>query len=97
MKAPNLLCGSTMEENSPSTNHNVQIGPGTGGTNVGNKQHENGNQGLQYSIPGVLHFIQHEWARFEMERSQWEVDRAELQVNMIIFLRNVVRICLIFQ
>lgn len=35
----------------------------------------------QYSIPGILHFLQHEWAHFEVERSQWEVERAELQVN----------------
>ena len=35
----------------------------------------------QYSIPGILHFLQHEWARFEVERAQWEVERAELQVN----------------
>jgi striatin 1/3/4 len=34
-----------------------------------------------YSIPGILHFLQHEWARFEVDRAQWEVDRAELQVN----------------
>ncbi|EDX04165.1 GD23499 [Drosophila simulans] len=33
----------------------------------------------QYTIPGILHFIQHEWSRFELERSQWDVDRAELQ------------------
>ena len=33
-----------------------------------------------YSIPGILHFIQHEWTRFEMERAHWEVERAELQV-----------------
>ncbi|KAK1798011.1 hypothetical protein P4O66_000516 [Electrophorus voltai] len=33
----------------------------------------------QYSIPGILHFLQHEWARFEVERAQWEVERAELQ------------------
>lgn len=81
MKIPNQFYGPTMEENSPSTNHNGQLGPASGGTNVGNKQNEDGNQGTQYSIPGILHFIQHEWARFEMERSQWEVDRAELQVN----------------
>ena len=37
---------------------------------------------LQYSIPGILHFIQHEWARFEMERSQWELEKAELQVSL---------------
>lgn len=35
----------------------------------------------QYSIPGILHFLQHEWARFEVERAQWEVERAELQVT----------------
>lgn len=34
----------------------------------------------QYTIPGILHYIQHEWARFEMERAHWEVERAELQV-----------------
>ncbi|GAA6100760.1 striatin-like [Tachysurus ichikawai] len=33
----------------------------------------------QYSIPGILHFLQHEWARFEVERAQWDVERAELQ------------------
>ena len=37
---------------------------------------------LQYSIPGILHFLQHEWSRFEMERGQWEVEKAELQVSV---------------
>lgn len=36
----------------------------------------------QYTIPGILHYIQHEWARFEMERAHWEVERAELQVPL---------------
>ena len=35
---------------------------------------------LSYSMPGILHFLQTEWARFEMERAQWDVERAELQV-----------------
>lgn len=38
-------------------------------------------QQQQYTIPGILHYIQHEWARFEMERAHWEVERAELQVS----------------
>lgn len=37
--------------------------------------------GSKFTIPGILHFIQHEWARFEMERAHWEVERAELQVR----------------
>ncbi|XP_007578552.1 striatin-like isoform X1 [Poecilia formosa] len=40
-----------------------------------------------YSIPGILHFLQHEWARFEVERTQWEVERAELQAQ-IAFLQG---------
>ena len=34
----------------------------------------------QYSMTGILHFLQTEWARFELQRAQWEVERAELQV-----------------
>ncbi|XP_022111054.1 striatin-3-like [Acanthaster planci] len=62
----------------------------SGNANVMNslpsKQHDD-NQRLNYTIPGILHFIQHEWARFEMERAQWEVERAELQAR-IAFLQG---------
>nr|XP_040026095.1 striatin-3 [Gasterosteus aculeatus aculeatus] len=44
-------------------------------------------QQQQYTIPGILHYIQHEWARFEMERAHWEVERAELQAR-IAFLQG---------
>jgi len=45
------------------------------------KQHDDVPPRQQYSMPGILHFLQTEWARFEMDRAQWEVDRAELQVG----------------
>lgn len=51
------------------------------------QQKDENNPRNQYSIPGILHFIQHEWARFEMERSQWEVEKAELQAR-IAFLQG---------
>ena len=35
-----------------------------------------------YTIPGILHFIKHEWSRFEKERANWDVERAELQVTI---------------
>lgn len=89
MKVPNHF---TMEDScSPaSQNHNGQL---AGGANVSlaNNKHQGGSdngsngdakdQRPQYSMPGILHFIQHEWARFELERSQWELDRAEFQVR----------------
>lgn len=39
------------------------------------------NQRPMYTVPGILHFLQHEWTRFEIERQQWETERAELQVE----------------
>lgn len=85
MKVPDYYFMPGMEDNS-SQNHNGQLDP-SGGGSISNKQNEDGNQRTQYSIPGILHFIQHEWAKFELERSQWEVERAELQVIYIAFNR----------
>ncbi|XP_052832820.1 striatin isoform X7 [Octopus bimaculoides] len=54
---------------------------------VTKQQADESSQRPQYSMPGILHFLQTEWARFEMERSQWEVERAELQAR-IAFLQG---------
>lgn len=61
-----------------------------GGNSIGlNKQDGSNNANSHeqiYTIPGVLHFIQHEFSRFEIERSQWDVDRAELQAKIAVLL-----------
>lgn len=72
----------------------VQSGGGGGddnqqsGNNPGGNNNNAAMSNMQqpYSIPGILHFIQHEWVRFEHERSQWDVDRAELQARISILL-----------
>ena len=68
-------------EDGSSFQQSAQFGVGTG-MSIGNNKPQDDTQGSrpQYSMPGILHFLQTEWARFEMERSQWEVERAELQV-----------------
>ncbi|XP_068632986.1 striatin-3 isoform X2 [Battus philenor] len=76
---------TAMDDNSLSHNGG-QVGSQIG-VSVNNKQNEESSQSVQYSIPGILHFIQHEWARFELERSQWEVDRAEFEAR-IAFLQG---------
>ncbi|CAF89649.1 unnamed protein product [Tetraodon nigroviridis] len=53
--------------------------PVGGGVMVSHQPDELPRTQQQYTIPGILHYIQHEWARFEMERAHWEVERAELQ------------------
>ncbi|XP_062863992.1 striatin-3 [Trichomycterus rosablanca] len=51
------------------------------GAQMAQQQQDEAPRPQQYTIPGILHYIQHEWARFEMERAHWEVERAELQVS----------------
>jgi len=46
-------------------------------------QNQENSSGTKYTIPGILHFIQHEWARFEMDRAHWDVEKAELQVRCL--------------
>ncbi|XP_026195796.1 striatin-3 isoform X1 [Anabas testudineus] len=60
---------------------------GGGGVMVPHQPDELPRPQQQYTIPGILHYIQHEWARFEMERAHWEVERAELQAR-IAFLQG---------
>ena len=68
-------------ENEVSNNINNRNNSNNGQMNVDNSS--GGQPRATYTIPGILHFIQHEWARFEMERAHWEVERAELQVYFI--------------
>lgn len=77
-----------------------QAGPGVFFNNNNNSVLPGGGKGplpdgdageaarAQYSIPGILHFLQHEWARFEVERAQWEVERAELQVRTAALIQT---------
>ncbi|CAF88166.1 unnamed protein product, partial [Tetraodon nigroviridis] len=57
--------------------------PVGGGVMVSHQPDELPRTQQQYTIPGILHYIQHEWARFEMERAHWEVERPELQVSLV--------------
>lgn len=53
------------------------------GYNMNSKQnYEDHIPRTDYSMPGILHFLQTEWAKFEMERAQWDVEKAELQVRI---------------
>ncbi|OXA50721.1 Striatin-4 [Folsomia candida] len=65
-------------------------GEGTSSSNNGgqtNNKDGGDSSKPKYSIPGILHFIQHEWARFETERASWELERAELSAR-IAFLQG---------
>ncbi len=73
-ESPNISAGEDPQMSSA-------VAGAAGGAGVGSGSPRATTAGPQYTIPGILHFLQHEWSRFEMERSQWEVDKAELQVS----------------
>ncbi|OPJ67276.1 hypothetical protein AV530_000190 [Patagioenas fasciata monilis] len=61
--------------------------PGTPPPGPGPGSEPAGRGGL--SLPGILHFIQHEWARFEAEKGRWEAERAELQpCHLVVAFRT---------
>ncbi|KAJ3415755.1 GTP-binding protein of the rab [Chytridiales sp. JEL 0842] len=39
-------------------------------------------QAMAYTLPGVLLFLQGEWRRFEKERNEWEIERADLKARL---------------
>lgn len=41
------------------------------------------------SLPGILHFIQYEWGRFQAEKYRWEAERDELRVTAILILSSM--------
>ncbi|CAL8332047.1 unnamed protein product [Boreogadus saida] len=43
------------------------------------REPQDGDGGL--SLPGILHFIQYEWGRFQAEKYRWEAERDELRVS----------------
>ena len=56
------------------------------GIRLSNAKSDEMPQKPDYSMPGILHFLQTKWAKFEMEKAQWEIEKAELQVgNRMIY------------
>ncbi|KAK6053797.1 Striatin family protein, partial [Cooperia oncophora] len=52
-----------------------------------NDQKDEQNRRPPYTMHGVLHFLQHEWSKYEMEKAKWEMERAEMQAR-ISFLQG---------
>lgn len=60
-----------MSEERPSSNTTIDaLSPAMQSTSLG--------------FPAVLHFLQSEWRRFERERIEWEVERAEMQAKICV-------------
>ncbi|EFW22794.1 cell differentiation and development protein Fsr1/Pro11 [Coccidioides posadasii str. Silveira] len=54
---------------------------GNGEMSGGNMDNNNGGrpQGTEYTLQGVMRFLQSEWHRHERDRNAWEIERAEMK------------------
>ncbi|CAJ1065430.1 striatin-4 isoform X1 [Xyrichtys novacula] len=50
-----------------------------------NRELQDGDSGM--TLPGILHFIQFEWGRFQAEKYRWEAERDELRAQ-VAFLQG---------
>ncbi|KAM3616032.1 uncharacterized protein V6R79_011159 [Siganus canaliculatus] len=50
-----------------------------------NRELQDGDSGM--TLPGILHFIQYEWGRFQAEKYRWEAERDELRAQ-VAFLQG---------
>lgn len=39
--------------------------------------------GQDFTLSSVLHFLQTEWRRYERDRNEWEIERAEMRVSCV--------------
>jgi striatin 1/3/4 len=39
--------------------------------------------GQDFTLSSVLHFLQTEWRRYERDRNEWEIERAEMRVRAV--------------
>lgn len=74
--------------NSNNNNNNSNL------NNCNNNMNNNNMNGTQnerpsfsYTMPGILHYLQHEWNRYELDRQQWDVEKAEFMTK-ISFLQG---------
>jgi len=40
--------------------------------------------GQDFTLSSVLHFLQTEWRRYERDRNEWEIERAEMRVRLFL-------------
>jgi hypothetical protein len=45
--------------------------------------------GQDFTLSSVLHFLQTEWRKYERDRNEWEIERAEMRVRPFYFLAHV--------
>ncbi|UXI20437.1 glutamate receptor [Sarcoptes scabiei] len=85
---------NTITSNNLNSTNNINLNNNLNNANA-NNNHQNMNGGpnnnlpvadlrQQYTMAGIVQFLQYEWQRFELHRQQWEVEKSELQARIAL-------------
>jgi striatin 1/3/4 len=70
--------GQNAANGAGGSNGNAGNGSTTGD---GQSQANGAAPGQEMNLAGVLHYLQSEWRRWERDRNEWEIERAEMRVS----------------
>ncbi|CDU25314.1 related to STRIATIN [Sporisorium scitamineum] len=82
--------------NNGNANGGAGLGFGMNNSNNNSQMHGNMANGLQsqetgnsqpnseYTLAGILHHLQGEWRRYEKDRNEWEIERAEMRARIAL-------------
>ncbi|KDN38707.1 WD40 repeat-like protein [Tilletiaria anomala UBC 951] len=54
------------------------------GSGAGSNQDTSSNGQSEYTLAGILHYLQSEWRRYERDRNEWEIERAEMRARIAL-------------
>ncbi|PWN17923.1 WD40 repeat-like protein [Microstroma glucosiphilum] len=57
---------------------------GAPAANGGGSQDAASSSQPEYSLAGILHYLQSEWRRYEKDRNEWEIERAEMRARIAL-------------
>lgn len=68
-------------------NHGMQLQGGGMGPNTASDGQSNSQapSAPEMNLANVLHYLQSEWRRWERDRNEWEIERAEMRVRVTSF------------
>lgn len=52
--------------------------------NGGGSQDAASSSQPEYTLAGILHYLQTEWRRYEKDRNEWEIERAEMRARIAL-------------
>ncbi|CAO1629140.1 unnamed protein product [Parajaminaea phylloscopi] len=69
---------------SPSAGAGMVNGLPVGGSGGSQDAASSVQQPAEYTLAGILHYLQSEWRRYEKDRNEWEIERAEMRARIAL-------------